>query len=103
MNKPSRRQLMMRKTSSRSMRKRGKFLYFFCLASLLLYTLVACGKNAPIQPTQIQTTPTQITPTQTTPARIGLPADLIPGDNARSLVYAGVERSYILHIPPGFD
>jgi polyhydroxybutyrate depolymerase len=32
-----------------------------------------------------------------------LPADLAAGDNARSLVYAGIERKYILHIPPGFE
>jgi polyhydroxybutyrate depolymerase len=32
-----------------------------------------------------------------------LQADLSPGDHTLSLIHNGVERSYILHIPPGFD
>jgi polyhydroxybutyrate depolymerase len=28
---------------------------------------------------------------------------LEPGDTTRSLTYAGIERTYVLHIPPGYD
>jgi len=100
-------------SSSRSIMKWGFPFSFVSLASLLLVTALACGTSAPTQTAPAQPEPAQIAPTQTvldlteptqTEQLAGeLPAELTPGDHPRSLVYAGVERSYILHIPPGFD
>ena len=115
--------LMRRVTISRSCKKRGRSFSLFCLASLILITTLACGTTALIQTTPSPTAPgpatpsptgpglaepsqtesSQAEPSQTASPGSELPVDLIPGDNARSLVYAGVERSYILHIPPGFE
>jgi polyhydroxybutyrate depolymerase len=61
------------------------------------------SQTVPSQTEPSQTEPSQTEPSQTEPPGSALPADLTPGDNARSLVYDGVEREYILHIPPGFD
>ena len=110
-------------SSSRSTKKWGIPFSFLCFASLLLFTGLACGTTAQTQtaPTQIepgqtgptqtepgQTEPTQTAPTQTEPGKTeppggDLPVKLSPGDNTRSLVHNGLERSYVLHIPPNFD
>jgi polyhydroxybutyrate depolymerase len=88
---------------SRSNKKKGIPFSFFCLASLLLITASACGRTTTSQTVPSQTEPAQTAPNQKTSPGSELQADLTPGDNSRSLVYAGVERPYILHIPPGFD
>ena len=41
--------------------------------------------------------------TQSAPAATLPTEQLEPGDSRRSLVYAGIERTYILHIPTGYD
>jgi polyhydroxybutyrate depolymerase len=59
-------------------------------AILVFLLILACGRG---------TTPTQPAPVptgQTEPT-------LQTGDSTRSLVHAGIERTYILHIPPGYD
>jgi polyhydroxybutyrate depolymerase len=59
------------------------------IAATLLVGVVACGQNA--------ATPTAV-PTATIAA-----ATLQPGDSERTLTVNGVERTYLLHIPPGLD
>ena len=60
---------------------------------------------APVQPTTVppqepaSTEPAGATqPASTTPA-----GSLAPGDSSRSLVFDGLERTYTLHIPAGYD
>lgn len=80
----------------------NKHFSLFCLASLILVTVAACEKTTP-SPTEPGPTGTNpVEATQTMPPS-QLPAGITPGDNSRSLVFAGVEREYILHIPPGYD
>jgi polyhydroxybutyrate depolymerase len=43
------------------------------------------------------------TPAQQALAPVGQTEPLEPGDATRSLVYAGIERTYVLHIPAGYD
>ena len=43
------------------------------------------------------------TPAQPVPAPVGQTEPLELGDTTRSLVYGGIERTYILHIPAGYD
>ena len=86
---------------------------FACLAILILGSAQACEKKdlepafptqsvpAPVMASQTATIPTELV--QTVSVGSGLLDDLAPGDNERSLVFAGVARKYILHIPPGFD
>ncbi len=59
---------------------------FFSLPAVML--LLACGLAAS-------------TPQAPAPANPTGPA--VPGDVMRSLVHAEVERTYLLHIPPGYD
>jgi polyhydroxybutyrate depolymerase len=54
----------------------------------LLLLILACGAT---------------TPTQQAPPTIGQTESLEPGDATRTLVYAGIERTYILHIPASYD
>ncbi len=62
---------------------------------LILITLIVlatgCARATPPSPLPPTTAP--IAPTET----------FKPGDATRSLVYAGIERKYVLHIPPGYD
>ncbi len=95
--------LIGRTTRSSSVQKLGIPFSFFCLAILLLITSLACGTSAQVQPTVSPSEPGSAEPGQTLPPLSGVPADIHLGDNSRTLEYAGVERSYILHIPPGFD
>lgn len=60
------------------------------LAILVFLLILACGK----------TTPAQQLPA---PATTGLSEPSGPGDTTRSLIHAGIERTYILHIPTGYD
>ncbi len=55
----------------------------------LFLLILACGQTTP-------TLPATFPPNQTEPS-------LQPGDSTRSLVHAGIERTYLLHIPPGYD
>jgi polyhydroxybutyrate depolymerase len=41
--------------------------------------------------------------TQPALAPIVQTGQLTPGHTTRSLIYAGIERTYVLHIPPGYD
>ncbi len=43
------------------------------------------------------------TPVQQAPAPVRQTEPLEPGDVTRSLVYAGIERTYVLHVPAGYD
>ena len=43
------------------------------------------------------------TPTQQVTAPVSQTESLGPGDTMRSIVYAGVERTYLLHIPASYD
>jgi polyhydroxybutyrate depolymerase len=61
----------------------------------ILLVILACGKT---DPTQV---PIQGSTQASAPA--GQTEPLEEGDTTRSLVYAGIERTYILHIPPGTD
>ncbi|MFZ5820145.1 MAG: alpha/beta hydrolase family esterase [Chloroflexota bacterium] len=54
----------------------------------LFLAMLACGKTPAAQP-----------PSLPEPASASLPV----GDSEHRLAYAGVERSYVLHIPPGYD
>jgi len=58
----------------------------FCI-SLIILTMLACGSLA----------------TPQTPPPVILPQIIEPGNTTRSLVFDGMERTYILHIPPGYD
>ena len=98
-----------------------KSLYFWFIALTLI---LACGRTAPAPaPTQSEAIPedtaasTAPAPTQTEaipedtatpevsiPEETAAPEVSIPsGDHARTLTFNGMERSYILHIPPGYD
>jgi polyhydroxybutyrate depolymerase len=68
-----------------------KIWLYFPISIVLLGNTVACGKAAPT-PT---TTPVA-TPTVTVAA-----ATLQPGDSERTLTVNSLERTYLLHIPPG--
>jgi len=77
-----------------------KRFWFFSVS--LLFVLAACGQSV--------ATPT-VTPAPTatpwptlSPAPAATPAPTIqPGDSQRTLTVDGLERSYLLHIPPGLD
>lgn len=107
----------------RSMKIFNRLTTFICLVILCLSTLVACLRNQQVQtiPPPIETQSVQTTPSpieteviQTTlppiesqafppsPVQNEPQVDLVPGDTTLSLIYAGIERTYILHIPPGF-
>ncbi len=58
----------------------------FCI-SLIILTMLSCGSLATTQ----------------TPPPVILPQIIEPGNTTRSLVFDGMERTYILHIPPGYD
>ena len=55
----------------------------------LLLLIAACGRAT--------SAPPQVT------APVGQTGTFKPGDTTRSMVYAGIERKYILHIPAGYD
>lgn len=66
---------------------------FSILAFILLISTTSCGQTA------IATlAPTATPPATTTPA-----PTLQPSDSIRNVTVNGVERSYLLHIPPGVD
>jgi polyhydroxybutyrate depolymerase len=91
----------------------------FMLPFFLL--IMACGGTALTQPAPAPTgqavstepvggtTPSQPAPAATIqavptePAATIHPEALAAGDTTRSLVYAGSERTYVLHIPSGYD
>lgn len=60
---------------------------FLCLGMLFL-TMLACGRSAATQP-----------PSPPEQTDVVLPT----GDSERTLTVAGLERSYVLHIPPTYD
>jgi polyhydroxybutyrate depolymerase len=70
------------------------WLYTF-IAATLLVGVVACGQTV-ATPTAV---PTAIPSSTATIAA----ATLQPGDLERTLTVNGVERTYLLHIPPGLD
>jgi len=63
----------------------------------LCLLIVACGRATPAQKT-----PAPVGQTQP-PAPVTQTQPLAPGDSTRSLVFAGIERTYVLHIPTGYD
>jgi len=62
-------------------------LHRLLFAIPILLLILACGGTAPAQG----------------PTPTGQAETLGPGDTTRTLVYAGIERTYVLHIPPGYD
>ncbi len=64
------------------------FFKAFALVTILGIILAACGRTTATQ------APTSIVLTDEPPPT---------GDSEHILIYAGEERSYILHIPPGYD
>jgi len=58
------------------------------LWGMLFLAALACGK-----------TPVAPPPSPPAPTGVSLPV----GDSEHTLVYAGLERSYVLHIPPGYE
>jgi len=58
------------------------------LWGMLFLAALACGK-----------TPAAPPPSPPAPTGVSLPV----GDSEHTLVYAGLERSYVLHIPPGYE
>ena len=54
----------------------------------LVWLISACGGRTPAQ---------QVT------APVGQTGTLKPGDTTRALAFAGIERTYVLHIPAGYD
>ncbi len=65
---------------------RGWFRYFLFIIPLLL--ILACGGTIP---------------PQQSPAPVDQTESPAPGDTAHSLVYDGIERTYVLHIPASYD
>ena len=72
------------------------------IAILLLISTAACGQAATIPTATAMST---MTPMPTlTPAPTATPAPTLqPGDSQRTLTVDSLERSYLLHIPPGLD
>ncbi len=63
----------------------GLYRLLFTIPLFLL--LLSCGRTAPAQPAT---------------APVGQTETLKPGDTTRALVYAKIERKYVLHIPAGY-
>ena len=66
------------------------------LALSLLFVLAACGQAAATPTATAAPSATPLTPTTPAPT-------MQPGESTRTLTVGGVERTYILHIPPGLD
>jgi polyhydroxybutyrate depolymerase len=79
--------------------KKSSGLLFFTIL-ILLSGLTACGRAAapPTATPEPSAAPTE-TATATATATPGLP----PGDYNRTVESGGVQRSYLLHVPKGFD
>jgi polyhydroxybutyrate depolymerase len=85
----------------------------------LLFTISACGRSTIQEAVQTGTAPPpmintfEFTPTEknnsldtstlVNTVASGLPARLSPGDHALSLIAGGIERTYVLHIPPSYN
>ena len=67
-------------------------LYIFFATTLLIGT-AACG--------QATATPTALPTADSTPAATVVPATLQPVDSERTLTVNGLERTYLIHVPPG--
>lgn len=82
----------------------GKIISRF-LAILLLLALTACHQSQTTLPPTPKITPPL--PVEGTPlVEEMLPPQgtiLIPGDSTRTLVHDGLERSFVVHVPPGLD
>ena len=68
--------------------RRGIPFSIFLLVSVILAAAVACGRSKAVEPVLPVSGPQE---------------KFAAGDHALTLVYNGVERSYVLHIPPGLD
>jgi polyhydroxybutyrate depolymerase len=79
---------MDRKNKMKSLRKN----LFSIFAFILLISTTACGQTGTLVPFEATATPTA-TPAPT----------LQPNEITRTVTVDGVERSYLLHIPPGVD
>ena len=72
--------------------------------------ILACGGTALTQQAPVPASQTEqlrlggeTTPTHQAPTPTAQTEQLPPGDTTRNLVYAGIERSYVLHVPTGYD
>ena len=88
------RRLSIRKGLSCTRKLITKLPPFVCLVMLCLPFLSACQNNKPLQ---------TLIPTAMAQPTAVIPAELPPGDTTHLMTYAGIERSYILHVPPGMD
>ena len=84
---------------------------------LVVILMVACNRASspavsptkdiePASPTaDTSSTDTEIPPAIETPPASEPPVGvvLLPGDSSRSMIFEGIERSYIIHIPKGFN
>lgn len=59
------------------------------IVAILILTVLACKQQTNITPSPRSSAPPQVV--------------LLPGDSTRTLTIDGIERSYILHIPPEHD
>ena len=64
---------------------------------MLAMVIAACGRRIETSPIPSQTTP----PAE--PQSVESRPALTPGDTTHTLVVDGIERSYILHIPPNYN
>ena len=67
---------------------KAKIHALILFTGLLLVAILACGGTGS---------------TQTPPPASQIVESLPPGDTTHTLTYGGEERSYVLHIPPGYD
>lgn len=85
---------------------------------VLLVLVLACGQSAPLASAPPPTSPASSTLPATSPSpAVQLPNSPMPtippadspaptvpaADTTRSLSFEGMQRSYLLHLPPGFD
>ena len=77
----------------------SKNIYQFILAFVCLLALtLACGQTAPTK----VVVETDASVTLAPPTILPMPT-VIPGDQVRTLSFGGLERSYLLHIPPNYN
>jgi polyhydroxybutyrate depolymerase len=77
-----------------------RFTRAFCVA-VFWALAAACGLSAPSDPAPTNLLPEK--PFESAPAGEGEREELAPGNYNLAMDFVGVERTYILHIPSGYD
>ncbi len=72
-----------------SFNSRDRVAALICLLAIPLFVLLSACRGA--------------APARQPPPSVDQTESLKPGDTTRSLVYAGIERTYVLYIPAGYD